>query len=172
MSQAGLGTLSRQEIDALLRELGAELEREGVRGDLFVVGGAAMALAYNLRRITADVDAIFEPKEAVYRAARRIAVLHPELPPDWLNDAVKGFLPGNDPDAEVAIDAPGIRVSVASPVGVRGREAPSVRAGRDSPRPVGFTFTPGSTSRTTNCLGWLGTYVRAGWLPVSHLPDR
>jgi hypothetical protein len=27
---------------------------------MFVVGGAAMALAYNTRRMTADVDGVFE----------------------------------------------------------------------------------------------------------------
>jgi hypothetical protein len=105
--------LSRDEIRTLLLELGAELEVEGTRAELFLVGGAAMALAYNLRRLTADVDAVFEPKSVVYAAAGRVAERHPELPTDWLNDAVKGFLPGHDADATVALDAPGIRVTVA-----------------------------------------------------------
>jgi len=113
MNEARFRTLSHQEIDALLRELGAELERDGIRGDLFVVGGAAMALAYNLRRITADVDAIFEPKEAVYRAARRVAEVHPELPDDWLN-------------------APGIRVSIASPGYLLALKVLAARQDRDS----------------------------------------
>ena len=48
------------------------------------------------------------------RAARRIAERR-GLDPDWLNDAVKGFLPGDDPNALVALDLPGLRVRVASP---------------------------------------------------------
>ena len=109
--------LSRENINQLLQELGHELDADGIRGDLFVVGGAAMAVAYNTRRATKDIDAVFEPKQAVYRAATRVAARHVELelPDDWLNDAVKGFLLGDDPDATVLFDHPGLRVRVASP---------------------------------------------------------
>ena len=74
-----------------------------------------MALVYNTRRMTADVDAVFEPKQAVYAAARRVAERHPDIPIDWLNDGVKAFLPGPDPNALTAMDAPGLVVSAASP---------------------------------------------------------
>ena len=107
--------LGRDDIRQLLTQLGEELAEEGTRGELFVVGGAAMALAFNTRRATRDVDAVFEPKQVVYRAARRVADRHNDLPEDWLNDAVKGFLPGDDPDASVLFDHPGVRVRVASP---------------------------------------------------------
>ena len=43
--------LSRDEILALLDALAAELDVRGHRGDLFLVGGAAMALAYDTRRV-------------------------------------------------------------------------------------------------------------------------
>ena len=63
-----------------------------------VVGGAAMALAYNTRRLTAHVDGVFEPKSAIYDASRAVAQDRLGLPVDWLNDAVKGLLPGADRD--------------------------------------------------------------------------
>lgn len=132
MSAAGGLTLSRDAIEALLRELGTEMEREGARADLFVVGGAAIALAYDLRRLTADVDAVFEPKAIVYAAARRVSEQHPGLSADWLNDAVKGFLPGSDPDATVALDAPGVRVSVASPPYLLALKVLAARQDRDT----------------------------------------
>jgi hypothetical protein len=72
--------LSRDHIRMLVLELGAELEAEGTRADLFLVGGAAVALAYNLRRLTADVGAVFEPKLVVYAAAARVAERHSEPP--------------------------------------------------------------------------------------------
>ena len=53
-------------IDAFER-LDEELSRRGVRAELFVVGGAAMAIAYDARRTTTDVDAIFVPSEVVRR---------------------------------------------------------------------------------------------------------
>jgi predicted nucleotidyltransferase len=124
--------LSREGIESALRELGAELLDQDARAELFVVGGAVMALAYNVRRVTADVEAIFEPKALVYAAARRVAARRPELPDDWLNDAVKGFLPGTDHDATVALDAPGVRVTVASPPYLLALKVLAARQDRDA----------------------------------------
>ncbi len=106
--------LSRDEILRLLEELAADLETSGVHGDLFLVGGAAMALAYSKRRTTRDLDAVFEPKRVIYEAVRRIANRE-GLPEDWLNDGVKGFLPGDDHNATLLFDRPGLSVRVASP---------------------------------------------------------
>jgi DNA-binding XRE family transcriptional regulator len=109
-------SLTREQIIGLLAELGQELDARGVKAQLFVVGGAAMALAYNMRRTTADVDGVFEPKAVIYEAARRVAERHEKLPADWLNDGVKGLLPGGaDRHAKVILDLPGITVSVPSP---------------------------------------------------------
>jgi hypothetical protein len=44
--------LSKDDIRQLLNELADELEARGIHGDLFLVGGAAMALAYSARRAT------------------------------------------------------------------------------------------------------------------------
>ncbi len=52
-----------------------------------------MVLAYDTRRMTRDVDAVFEPKADVYAAAKVVAQAL-ELPDDWINEAVKGFSPG------------------------------------------------------------------------------
>lgn len=121
----------REEIETLLRELGAELDQEGLRAELFVVGGAAMSLAYSTRRATRDIDAIFEPKSEINAAAARIAQRH-GLASDWLNDAVKGFLPGNDPDEQLVLDAPGIGVSVPSPRYLLAMKVAAARVDRDS----------------------------------------
>jgi hypothetical protein len=75
-----------------------------------------MALAYNARRATRDIDGVFEPKRVIYEAAARIAARHQgSVPDDWLNDAVKGYLLGEDPDATVVFQHPGLNVRVASP---------------------------------------------------------
>jgi hypothetical protein len=97
-----------------LHELSAKLDERGIRGELFLVGGAAMALAYSTRRSTTDLDAIFEPKAVIYEVAKGIGDAH-GLPPGWLNDGVKGFLPGADPNALVLFDDAGLRVTIASP---------------------------------------------------------
>ena len=50
-------------------------------------------------RATRDLDAVFIPTDVARQAATAVAE-HKGLAEDWLNDAVKGFLPGPDPDAQ------------------------------------------------------------------------
>ena len=52
--------MQREEIEALLIELSDELSIAEIRGEMLIVGGAAMALAYSTRRSTSDLDAIFD----------------------------------------------------------------------------------------------------------------
>ena len=104
---------SRKRVVATLQALGDELTERGVRGQIFVVGGAAMALAYSTRRVTRDVDAVFEPKTVIYEAAARVAE-RLDLPDDWLNDAVKAYLPGPDGQARPVPEITGVEVTTAS----------------------------------------------------------
>lgn len=128
MSQADF---TRQRIRELLTELGRDLDERGLRAELFVVGGAAMALAYNTRRATRDIDAVFEPKIEINEAAERLA-LRMGLPAGWLNDAVKGFLPGPDDSERAVLSAPGITVSVPSPEYLLALKVAAARVDRDA----------------------------------------
>lgn len=83
--------LSEADIRGLLKELDGKLAQDEVVGELYLVGGAVMSLAYHARPATKDVDGYFVPKEKIRRAAEAIA-RERELPLNWLNDAVKGFL--------------------------------------------------------------------------------
>jgi hypothetical protein len=123
--------LDRDAIIGLLTELGGNLDADGEHADLFVVGGAAIALAYSPRRTTRDLDAVFEPKSLVYSAARDVGRRH-GLPDDWLNDAVKGFLPGSDPNATTLFESAGISVRVASPRYLFAMKAAAARIDRDA----------------------------------------
>ncbi len=106
--------MDRGEIVGALTALAAELERRGVSAEMYVVGGAAIALAFDERRATRDIEAVFEPKGIVYEAAAVVAG-QLELPGGWLNDAVNGFLAGRDPAAMPILDLPGLRCLAASP---------------------------------------------------------
>jgi hypothetical protein len=105
--------LSRESITILLQELDEELGRRGAKADLFLVGGAALALVYDAARSTRDLDAVFLPTDVVRAAASALAERH-ALAADWLNDAVKGFLPGPDPGATRYFEADHLTVDVAS----------------------------------------------------------
>lgn len=106
--------MDREEIIDALTALAAELNRRGISAEMYVVGGTAIALAFDERRSTRDIDAVFEPKNRVYEAAAAVAEER-DLPAGWLNDAVKGFLSGSDPAASPVLDLPGLRCLAASP---------------------------------------------------------
>ncbi len=84
--------MDRRAIEEALAELGAELERRGVTAQLWVVGGAAMVLAYRRGEGTADVDAVYVPPEGVEEAARDVSA-RLGLPGDWLSSHVAMFFP-------------------------------------------------------------------------------
>jgi hypothetical protein len=84
--------LSRDQIEAALAALDAELGRGGVRAAVYLVGGAVMCLALNARPATKDVDAWFTEPQRVREAASAVAAAL-GLPEDWLNDAAKAFIP-------------------------------------------------------------------------------
>lgn len=107
--------LRSDEIRELLIALGARLDRRGIEARLFLVDGAAMALAFARRRVTRDLDAVFEPKSEIYEEAAALA-RERGLPEGWLNDGVKGLLPDKAAPVEgqASFVAPGIRVGVAS----------------------------------------------------------
>jgi hypothetical protein len=122
---------ARAEILQALQALGDELSRRGVRGQIFIVGGAAMALAYSTRRITKDIDAVFEPKSSIYDAAAKVAE-ELGLPEDWLNDAAKGFMPGEDEDSRPVPDIEGIEITTASPRYLLAMKLMAMRFGEDN----------------------------------------
>lgn len=124
--------LDRERIAALLEELDVELAADGIRAEMFVVGGAAMALAFNTRRATRDIDAVFEPKAKVYEAAAIVQAHHADLDDGWLNDAVKGLLLGADPSATVAHASDALTVKIASPGYLFALKAAAARVDRDA----------------------------------------
>ena len=84
-------TLTRETILRGLQTLSDELGKQGVTGEICLFGGTVMVLAFTARLTTKDVDALFQPAQTIRELARRIAT-EQQLPADWLNDGVKGFV--------------------------------------------------------------------------------
>jgi hypothetical protein len=122
--------LSRDDLLNLLQEVSDYLATNGQTAQLFIVGGAAMALAYDSGRSTTDIDGAFIPSAVMRMVAEQVGADH-GLDPDWLNDAAKGFLPGDDDDPRVVFESESLLVQVASPKYLLAMKLHSARQGRD-----------------------------------------
>lgn len=83
--------MDKDKIIKYLYELDNKLGERGLSGSINIYGGSCLALVYDLRGSTKDIDAIFSPKNEMYKIAEEIAIEN-NLPSDWLNDGVKGFV--------------------------------------------------------------------------------
>ena len=119
--------LSVKRIGELFNSLNTELAGSGVIGELYLVGGAVMCLAFNARPSTKDVDAYFEPKERVREAARVVGKKE-GVGENWLNDAVKGYL-SNDGDFSEFLTLSNLNVFVAKPEYLLAMKCLSMRIG-------------------------------------------
>lgn len=83
--------LDRTAIEDAFQRLGDRLAGRGVVADVYVFGGAAMALEYDARRATRDIDAVFEPHGIVLEEAGRVAA-DLGLPSWWLNEQASAYV--------------------------------------------------------------------------------
>jgi len=71
--------LDRDAIPGAFERLAELLRERGVEGEVCLLGGTVMILAFRARPATRDVDAIFQPVALVRELARTVAEEH-DLP--------------------------------------------------------------------------------------------
>ena len=114
-------TFDRQSLEAVLAELGRRAWRDQRRIEISIYGGGAMALLFDHRRITQDLDAVFEKDRAWMRQQIAEIAEQNAWHVDWLNDAVKGYLSRKDVDNKQLAgmypspERPGLRVLCPTP---------------------------------------------------------
>jgi hypothetical protein len=119
--------LTQHDLRRLFDLLNKELGRSGIRGELFLVGGAVMCLAYSARASTRDVDALCRPPAQVREAAARVAT-RAKINPDWLNDAAKGFMSAQG-DFAPFLELDHLRIMVAQPEYLLAMKCSAMRIG-------------------------------------------
>ena len=72
-----------------------------------------MMLAYDRKRITRDIDAVFHPSSRIIPLIQQVAK-EQGLPGDWINDDVRQFLATSESKRDLPIDVPGIQVTIPS----------------------------------------------------------
>lgn len=108
-------SIDRVRLRDAFHRLGEVLKRDGTAGEIYIFEGAAMVLGYRARFATRDVDALFEPREKIHKAAVEVAE-EMGLPRWWLNDQATAYLPrARDEKARLIFDHPNLRVTVVSP---------------------------------------------------------
>lgn len=124
-----MSRLTGDDIRRLLELLDEELGRAGVEGELYLVGGAVMCLAFDARPATRDIDALFRPTREIREAAVRVAA-RAGVPDTWLNDAVKSYL-GENAEFDPFLDLPHLRVFIARPEYLLAMKCASMRLGEE-----------------------------------------
>jgi len=83
--------LSREALLNAFQQMSDELARRGITGEVCLLGGTVMVLAFAARLATKDVDAIFQPAQVIREVARDIGQAN-GFAVNWLNDAAKAFV--------------------------------------------------------------------------------
>jgi hypothetical protein len=120
---------TRADIERLFQLLNDELAGSGIRGELYLVGGAVMCLAYGARASTRDVDAAFRPSAGVRKAAARVAA-QVGIEPQWLNDGVKAFMSERG-DFALFLELDHLRVMLAQPTYLLAMKCMAMRIGEE-----------------------------------------
>lgn len=121
--------LTTRDLRRLFELLNEELKAADIEGELFLVGGAVMCLAYSARPSTQDVDGVFRPARQIREASARVA-LRARVSPAWLNDGVRGFLSEHgDFSPFLALDH--LRVMLAQPAYLLAMKCLSFRIGAE-----------------------------------------
>jgi hypothetical protein len=92
-------TLDRVPIVRALGRLSQILGDRGITGEVCLLGGTVMVLAFKTRARTKDVEAIFHPPNEI-RDAARLVQAEMNLPEGWLNDGAKAFVSARHETAE------------------------------------------------------------------------
>ena len=87
--------------------------KDGVIGELYVLGGAVMCLALEARASTQDIDGYFKPAGKVRAAAKRVAATA-GVADDWLNDVAKGYISEHGEFVQF-LELSNLRIMTASP---------------------------------------------------------
>lgn len=114
-----MAMLKKDDILRGLRKIDAKAKDAGVVIDLSIYGGAALALAFDIRHATRDVDAVVHGSPNFLRGAAVEVAQEEGWPEDWLNDGVKGFTSSKEQmslmETFEASPTGGLRIHLPSP---------------------------------------------------------
>lgn len=158
--------LNRDEIESALVELADKLNARDVKAKIYLVGGAAMLLAFDTRFITGDIDGAIHPADDVLAVAAEIAERR-GLDPEWLNNSAQQFIPVfKEPNWRPILKSGNVEIVAADE---RTMLAMKMRAGRGSRDRLDINFLVKKCG-ITSVVEALELYEE--FFPEDPLPDR
>ncbi len=110
-----LRRLTRAQIVRALTRLGALCAAAAIKAEIAIYGGTVMMIAYDCRKATKDIDAIFHPAGAIEPLIRQVAA-EMKLPEDWMNSGVKTFVGAREAREEFSeLQIPGLVLTRPGP---------------------------------------------------------
>lgn len=114
-----MALLTKEDIIRGLRAIDVQARQARVLIDLSIYGGAALAIAFDMRVATRDVDAVVHGRPDFLRKVAAEVAEAEGWPSDWLNDGVKGFTSHSEEMSLMrefeAAEGSGLRVHVPAP---------------------------------------------------------
>jgi len=86
-----VGKLYKDDMMRHFKELNSRLKAINKDGEVFVIGGAAISLAFGGRDATEDIDAVYKPRSEIRRIIKVMAEEY-DLRSDWLNNDAEHFV--------------------------------------------------------------------------------
>lgn len=83
--------MNKKDIARYLQMVGQELNKNGKKLEIVLLGGAAMLIEIGNRDSTYDVDAFFVSDFTALVKASAVVAVQENLPDGWLNSAAAGF---------------------------------------------------------------------------------
>ena len=164
-------TLTREKILAALRAVSDELAKQNVTGEICLFGGTVMVLAFSARLATKDVDALFQPTQTIREIVRQVAA-ELNLPADWLNDGVKGFISArHETTAGNLPQFPHLRLTMPVPEYLLAMKCMAARIGGTTDEPsdvtdIIFLIRHLKLKSAPEVLDLVGQYYPANRIPV------
>ena len=165
------GSLTRERILAALEALSGKLGERGITGEICLFGGTLMVLAFTARLATKDVDAVFQPTQTI-RELARILAQQLNLPENWLNDGVKGYVSArHETTTGILPQFPYLRLTMPVPEYLLAMKCMAARIGgaNDEPSDVSdiiFLIRHLKLESAKDVLNLVGLYYPANRIPV------
>lgn len=140
----------------LFRDINEKLNLNDHKGEILIVGGAAMCVVYQSRNSTKDVDGVFAPTSILRNIIEQVGEDN-GLESDWLNDSVKEYV-GSNFDKDIVMQLSNLSVWTPTPDYLLAMKCLSARADSYDAEDIRFLLSLLNISKIDEVLDLVSKY--------------